>query len=138
MLKIRLQRIGKRGQAYFRVVVIERTTKPKGKYLELLGSYDPHKNEVTVKADRVKHWMEKGAQLSPTVNNLLVSRSIIEGEKVQVWKAKKKKGGEVEAAAPAAKAAPPKEEQAEEPKEEVKKEETAEPTKEETPAPAQG
>lgn len=90
MLKIRLQRIGKRGQAYFRVVVVEHTTRPKGKYLELLGSYDPHKNEIKVKGDRVKHWLSKGAKLSETVNNLLVDRKIIEGKKVQVWKAKKK------------------------------------------------
>jgi len=90
MLKIRLQRIGKRGQAYFRVVVTEHTTRPKGKYLELLGSYDPHKNEITVKGEKVKYWISKGAHMSPTVNNLLVGRKIIEGEKVQVWKAKKK------------------------------------------------
>jgi small subunit ribosomal protein S16 len=90
MLKVRLQRIGKRGQAYFRVVVVEHTTRPKGKYLELLGSYDPHKNEINIKGERVKYWISKGAKMSPTVNNLLVGRKIIEGEKVQVWKAKRK------------------------------------------------
>jgi small subunit ribosomal protein S16 len=94
MLKIRLQRIGKRGQAYFRVVVLEHTTRPKGKYLELLGSYDPHKNEIKVKGEKVKYWISKGAHMSPTVNNLLVDRKIIEGEKVQVWKAKKSRRSE--------------------------------------------
>lgn len=89
MLKIRLQRIGKRGQAYFRVVVMEHTKKPKGKYLEDLGAYDPHKNEISVDAERVKYWLSHGAQASPTVNNLLVDRGVIEGKKVQVWKAKK-------------------------------------------------
>lgn len=84
-----MQRIGKKGQAYFRLVVTEHTTRPKGEYLELLGSYDPHKNSMDVKADRVKHWMSKGAKLSATANNLLVGRKFIEGEKVQVWKAKK-------------------------------------------------
>jgi len=92
MLKIRLQRIGKRGQAYFRVVVTEHTTRPKGKYLELLGSYDPHKKEMKVEGERIKYWISKGAQLSPTANNLLVGRKIIEGEKVRVWKAKKRDG----------------------------------------------
>ena len=90
MLKIRLQRIGKRGQAYFKVVVTEHTTKTKGKYLELLGSYDPHQKELKIDADKVKHWMGQGAQLSPTVNNLLISKKIIEGEKVKAWKPKKK------------------------------------------------
>lgn len=92
MLKIRLQRIGKRGQAYFKVIITEHTTKPKGKYLELLGSYDPHKNELAVNAERVKYWLSHGAHISETVNNLLVDRKIIEGEKVKVWKPKKKKG----------------------------------------------
>jgi len=90
MLKIRLQRTGKRGQAYFRLVVTEHTTKPKGKYLEFLGSYDPHKNEISVKADRVKYWLSVGAKLSETANNLLVGKGIIEGKKVKVWRPKKK------------------------------------------------
>jgi len=89
MLKIRLQRIGKRGQAYFRVIVTEHTQKPKGRFLELLGVYDPHKNKVNVKKERVVFWLSKGAQVSPTVNNLLIGRKIIEGQKVQTWKAKK-------------------------------------------------
>ena len=90
MLKIRLQRIGRKNQAYFRVVVLEHTVKPKGRYLELLGSYDPHKNAVTVKEERIKYWMGKGAKLSATINNLLVERKLIEGEKMMSWKPKKK------------------------------------------------
>lgn len=90
MLKIRLQRIGKRGQAYFKLVVLEHTQKPKGRFLEDLGNYDPHKNVVNAKKERVEYWMSKGAQLSATANNLLVAREIIKGEKVPVWKAKKR------------------------------------------------
>ena len=102
MLKIRLQRIGKRGQAYFRVVVTERTQKPKGRFLELLGTYNPHEDKVNVKKERVSFWLSKGAQASPTVNNLLVGRKVIEGKKVQAWKAKKKaKGKEEQVAKPA-------------------------------------
>ena len=125
MLKIRLQRIGKRGQAYFKVVVKEHTSRPKGKYLELLGSYDPHKNEITVDAGRVKYWMSQGAQLSATANNLMVGRGIIEGKKVRAWKPKKKKGGEAPVEAGPAKQAPvaeSKPEVAEEKKEETKEE----------------
>ena len=93
MLKIRLQRIGKRGQAYFRIVVTEHTTKPKGKYLELLGSYDPHQKVLQAQGERVKFWLGKGAQMSPTVNNLLITHKIIVGEKVKAWKAKAKAAG---------------------------------------------
>lgn len=95
MLKIRLQRIGKRGQAYFRLVVLEHASKPKGRYLENLGSYDPHANLLKAKKERVEYWISKGAQLSETANNLLVDRKVIEGEKVTVWKPKKKKTGVV-------------------------------------------
>lgn len=91
MLMVRLQRIGKRGQAYFRIVVTEHTTKPKGRYLELLGSYDPHKKTLNAKADRIKHWLSVGAKLSPTVNNLLINNKVIEGQKVKAWKAKSKR-----------------------------------------------
>jgi small subunit ribosomal protein S16 len=90
MLKIRLQRTGKRGQAYFRLVVTEHTVKPKGEYMEYLGSYDPHKNEMSVDGEKVKYWLSKGAKLSATANNLLVGKGVIEGEKVKAWKPKKR------------------------------------------------
>lgn len=90
MLKIRLTRTGKNKFATFRVIVAEHTSPVKGKALEVLGSYDPHKDTVTVKEDRVKHWLSKGAQASPTVYNLLVDKKIIEGKKVTAWKPPKK------------------------------------------------
>jgi small subunit ribosomal protein S16 len=136
MLKIRLQRTGKRGQAYFRVVVLEHTTKPKGKYLEFLGSYDPHKNEISVKADRVKYWLSMGAQLSETANNLLVGKGVIEGKKVKVWKPKKKKEKEA-AQAKAVPAEKPQTEEATAPKENGGESEPAKTAEEAAPAPAE-
>ncbi|MBI2063230.1 MAG: 30S ribosomal protein S16 [Candidatus Yanofskybacteria bacterium] len=130
MLKIRLQRIGKRGQAYFKLIVTEHTQKPKGQYLELLGSYDPHKNEMNVDTEKVKHWLSQGAKMSETVNNLLVGKGVIQGEKVTVWKPKNKKGGEATGAGETKPASTPKQQvemkpKTEEPKEEIKAEETA-------------
>ena len=90
MLKVRLQRTGKRGQAYFRVVILEHTKKPKGKFLELLGNYDPHKKEFKVDMERVNYWVSKGAQVSPTVNNLLVNYKYWDKPKMQSWKPKKR------------------------------------------------
>ena len=103
MLKIRLQRIGKRGQAYFRVIVTEHTKKPQGKYLDSLGSYDPHKDLFTVQSDRVTEWLKKGAQPSATVHNLLIEHKLIEGDKVTSWRARGRKKGapETDATAPA-------------------------------------
>lgn len=90
MLKVRLQRVGKRGQAYFRVVVVEHTKKPKGEFLELLGSYDPHKKTFKVQRDRVEYWLSKGAQISPTVNNLMVNYKVWDKPKMESWKPKVK------------------------------------------------
>ena len=91
MLKIRLQRIGKRGQAHFRIVVLEHTSKPKGEFLELLGTYNPHQKEFKAKKERIEYWISKGAQPSPTVNNLLVNHKVWDKPKMQSWKPKKKK-----------------------------------------------
>ncbi|MFH1769508.1 MAG: 30S ribosomal protein S16 [Parcubacteria group bacterium] len=121
MLKIRLQRIGKKKQAYYKVVVTEHTRKPKGQYLELLGSYDPHAKKIEVDAERVKHWLSHGAKASATVHNLMVGHNIIEGKKVTSWKPKKKKVEESEGKADAPK------------KEEVKTEEVKEETKTDEP-----
>ncbi len=104
--------MGKRGQAYFRVIVTEHTKKPQGEYLELLGTYNPHEKVLNVKKERVEYWVSKGAQASPTVNNLLVNYKIWDKPKVQSWKPKKSKAqsekGKTEV--PAAKAEVPKEE----------------------------
>ncbi|OGI90989.1 30S ribosomal protein S16 [Candidatus Nomurabacteria bacterium RIFCSPLOWO2_01_FULL_40_15] len=111
MLIMRLQRIGKRGQAYFRVIVTEHTKKPQGEYLELLGSYDPHKKSLLVKKERIEHWISKGVQLSPTVNNLFVNNKIIVAPKKLSWKPKV-------VAKPAPAPTTPKETKVEPPKEE--------------------
>lgn len=125
MLMIRLQRTGKRGQAYFRVIVVEHTKKPKGEYLELLGNYNPHEKVLNVKKDRIDYWVSKGAKPSPTVNNLLVNHKVWDKLKVQSWKPKAKPKAEV----PSTKLAVPKTESVKEtPKEEpVPKEAQPEP-----------
>ena len=94
MLNIRLQRTGKRGQAYFRIIIAEHTKKPKGSVLEILGFYDPHKKELKVEKDRLEYWMSKGAQISPTVNNLLVNQNVWDKPKMASWKPKVKPKGE--------------------------------------------
>lgn len=86
MLKIRLQRTGRKHEPTFRIVVTDSKNSTKsGKSLETVGSYDARRDEGTViNGDRIKHWMSVGAQLSGTVNNLLISKKIIEGKKVNV------------------------------------------------------
>lgn len=102
MLKIRLQRVGRKNDPSFRVVVTEHSTAAKkpGSFLEILGSYDPRKDVHTIHADRVKYWIERGAQLSGTVHNLLITAGIISGKKINILP-KKTVLVKVEEAAPA-------------------------------------
>ena len=85
MLKIRLQLTVRRTNPFFRVVLIASHSGPKsGKYVELLGSYDPKQGDIQLKKDRIKYWMSVGAQTSDTVHNFLISKKIIEGKKINV------------------------------------------------------
>ena len=84
MLKIKLSRIGKKKHPIYRLIVSEVGRDPYGKNLEILGSYDPHTKALQVEADRVKHWIGNGAQMTDTVNNLFVGKGIVEGKKVNV------------------------------------------------------
>ncbi|MEK7501098.1 MAG: 30S ribosomal protein S16 [Patescibacteria group bacterium] len=92
MLVIRLQRVGKKHQASFRIVLQDSQWKPKGKSLELLGFYNPHTKEKQVQAERVKYWLEKGAQPSATLHNMFVDLGILPGPKVKTGGSKKGKG----------------------------------------------
>ncbi len=94
MLRIRLSRGGKKNNAQFRVTVADGHRAPSGKFIEILGHYNPHTKEKVFKAERIQHWISKGAQPSATVHNLLIEAGVITGEKVTSWKPKKKEGAE--------------------------------------------
>ncbi len=98
MLRIRLQRTGRTNDAHFRLIVTPHTHKPKtGKFLEILGTYDVKHGVFEAKAERVKYWLSVGAKASPTVHNLLITKKIIEGNKINVLPKAKKKGKKEEA-----------------------------------------
>ena len=85
MLKIRLQRVGRKHDPSFRVVLTDRRNATKsGKFLEVLGSYNARFGSPVIKADRVLHWIKMGAQPSDTVHNLLINEKVIEGKKINV------------------------------------------------------
>ena len=90
MLKIRLQRIGRKNDPAFRAVLTDSKNSTKsGKFLEIVGNYNPKVGETNFNADRIKYWMGKGAQLSDTMHNFLVHQKVIEGKKVNVLPKKK-------------------------------------------------
>ncbi len=93
MLTIRLSRRGKNKKPTYRLIVGEKSKDTFGDALEILGYYNPRANPkiVSLKGERIKHWLSVGSQISPTVHNLLVDQKIISGPKVKVSSIKKKK-----------------------------------------------
>ena len=95
MVKIRLQKLGRRNRAFFRIVVMDVRTKRQGSYLEKLGTYDPietvPEKQVLVDLERVKHWTALGAQPSDAVINLLRKRGLQVNNKPTQAKKKDKK-----------------------------------------------
>ena len=79
---IRLRREGALNRPYYKVVVADKRSPRDGKFIEIIGTYDPKKpgHNSTLKADRIEYWIGKGAQPSDTV------RSLIEKNKKQAAK----------------------------------------------------
>jgi len=77
-VKIRLTRIGAKSKPSYRVVAADSESPRDGKFLEILGNYDPKKNpaEVILKEDRVREWLSKGAKPTLTVSQLLEKKGI--------------------------------------------------------------
>jgi small subunit ribosomal protein S16 len=73
MLSIRLRRTGSSKKPYYRVVVAESTNWRDGRFVEVLGHYDPRRDPAVVKIDseRANYWISKGARPSETVQSLL-------------------------------------------------------------------
>jgi len=85
MLKIRLQRVGRKHEPSFRLVLTDSKNGPKsGKYNEVLGHFDSRRDNKLEQFDmpRIKHWMSQGAQVSDTVHNFLVEHKAIDGKKL--------------------------------------------------------
>ncbi len=78
MLTIRLARVGKKKQPAYRVVVIERTRRRDGRFVEIVGHYDPLKKPaaITLNKERIQHWLGVGAQPSDTVRSFLRKEKI--------------------------------------------------------------
>ncbi len=85
-VKLRLVRLGRRHRAFFRLRAGDERFAPTGRFIEELGFVDPlakdEAKQVTLKKDRIEHWLSQGAQPSPTVATLLKKHGIGESEKV--------------------------------------------------------
>ena len=70
---IRLRREGTRNAPYYKVVVADKRSPRDGKFIEIIGNYDPKKKGTNYKIDvaRVDHWVKNGAQMSDTVRSIV-------------------------------------------------------------------
>ncbi|MGC4107742.1 MAG: 30S ribosomal protein S16 [Thermomicrobiales bacterium] len=94
MIKLRLRRMGAKKRPFYRIVVAEHSSPRDGRFIEILGHYDPLTEPATIvtKDDRVRYWLSVGGQPTDTVAGLLKKQGIL-GE-----------DGKVTEAAPAAEA----------------------------------
>lgn len=78
-VKIRLQRHGRKKKPYYHIVIADARAPRDGKFIELIGTYNPITKPATIDIDREKalDWMNKGAQPTDTVRNILKSKGVM-------------------------------------------------------------
>ena len=92
---MRLQRVGRRNDPSYRVVVTDRRTGPKSyKHVALLGSYNPKMDHVQIDTEAAADWLKKGVQPSETVHNILVGLGVLDKPKVNPLPRKSPIGGD--------------------------------------------
>jgi len=91
MLRIRFFRVGKKHQPVFRIVVTEKNNPPQGgRFVEVLGFWNPLTKTKEINRERTLYWLGIGARPSDSVYNFLVREGIVKGKKKNVFSAKKK------------------------------------------------
>lgn len=92
MLTIRLQRAGKKNKPQYRVVLAEKTAASQKKFVEVLGSYNPHTKVLGITSpERLNYWIkEQHVDVSPTAFNLFVTNNLVEGAKKKAFSLPKK------------------------------------------------
>ena len=78
-VKMRLTRMGKKKQPFYRVVVCDSRAPRQGRYIDLIGTYDPlqEPSEIRLDLDKVRSWLSKGVQPTVTVKRLLKITGIV-------------------------------------------------------------
>lgn len=81
MIKLRLRRMGAKKQPSYRIVAAESTKPRDGRFIEILGHYDPKTDPYTLRVDeeRARYWLDNGAQPTETVRSLLVKSGVLPG-----------------------------------------------------------
>ncbi len=79
-VRIRLTRLGRKKKPFYRIIVADSECKRDGKFLDILGTYDPLKEPATIQIDndKLQSWLGKGALPSTTVKSLIKQASAVE------------------------------------------------------------
>jgi len=77
-VKIRLQRFGNHKRPFYRIVAADSKAPRDGKFLEILGTYEPIKGAVEVQSDKVQRWLSTGAQPTDTVKSLFKKFNVLD------------------------------------------------------------
>lgn len=79
MIKLRLRRMGAKKQPSYRIVAADSKKPRDGRFIEIIGHYDPKTDPYTLRVDeeRAKHWLDNGAQPTETVRSLLVKSGVL-------------------------------------------------------------
>lgn len=108
MVKLRLKRIGKKQAPFYRIVAADSRINRNGKYIELIGTFDPLKNEIKIDKEIALKWLKNGAQPTDTVRGLFSEQGLmteLHNDKVAAKKAQPKKDKPAKKTAPKAKPA---------------------------------
>ncbi|QWK19195.1 MAG: 30S ribosomal protein S16 [Hydrogenobacter thermophilus] len=76
-LRIRLARFGRSHHPIYRIVVMDAKSPREGKYVDILGTYDPIRKDLQIKEEKVKEWLSKGAEVTDRAKSLLRSAKIL-------------------------------------------------------------
>jgi small subunit ribosomal protein S16 len=86
MLTLRLQRAGSKNKPEFRIVLAQREAAANKKFVEILGNYNPRTKAFSIKDEaRLKYWVEQHVAISPTLNNLLISKNLLNSSKLRAF-----------------------------------------------------
>jgi len=82
MVRIRLRRIGSKGKPFYRIIVADQRAPRNGKYLDLIGTYDPLQDppDISIDEEKINKWISNGAQPSDSVASLMKTKGIVTKE----------------------------------------------------------
>ncbi|MEZ6244283.1 MAG: 30S ribosomal protein S16 [Phycisphaerales bacterium] len=93
MVRIRMQRLGRRHRPFYRISAIDQRTRRNGRVIEALGWFDPlakdESKQIELKGERIQYWLSQGAQPTETVEDLLARHDLLPDKMKAAWEARR-------------------------------------------------